>query len=438
MLDGIEKDGLRQFDKVALAVSGGKDSMSLLHYYLNNFAKGTFFVITVHHNLRGKEGERDRDFVSDFCKKHDVECEVYEEDIPAFCTANGYTVEQGARIRRRQIFQDLVASGRAQRVVTAHHCDDQTESILMHVFRGSGIRGLRGMDFDDGVLLRPYLHVTRKDIDRYVKQNEIPYVEDSTNFCVDYTRNKIRHEIIPLISQAYPNFENNILRLGERAREIFGYIDLQSRDFEVKNRAVFIPDRVFRRDKVIASQTVINAVDKITTRVDLTAKHIDSVIALAGRQSGASVNLPFSLTAYKETDGITLALDEKTNYCGSITGYGEYGLDGRTLVVSPDEISGALRCDLDKLIGADIRNRREGDSFRRYKGAKKSLGDYFTDIKLARRLRDNAIVIAKDKEVLLLPEYEIADAVKIDDNTVRIAYITVRKTLLEEGYGKDN
>lgn len=432
MLDGIEKEGLSRFDKVALAVSGGKDSMSLLHFYLNNFARGSFYVITVHHNLRGKEGERDRDFVMNFCKDNGVECVVFEENIPAFCEEHGYTVEQGARIRRRQIFAETVKTGKAQRVVTAHHCDDQIESILMHVFRGSGIRGLRGMDFDDGVLLRPYLRVTRKQIDEYVGYYKVPYVEDSSNFCVDYTRNKVRREIIPLIAKAYPNFENNVLRLGERAREIFGYIDNASKDFEKREGTVFIPDRVFKRDKVVASQTVINAVDEITTRVDLTAKHIDGILSLTDKAAGASASLPFGLTAYREVGGITLALGEKKEYSGEITGYGEYCLGDKTLVISPDEISGALRCDLDKISGAQIRNRLDGDSFRRYKGANKSLGDYFTDIKLARRLRDNVIVVAKGQTVLLLPEYEISDEIKIDDHTARTAYVKVRKTLSEE------
>lgn len=433
MLDGIEKDGLSQFGRVALAVSGGKDSMSLLFYYLSNFDKSRFFVVTVHHNLRGKEGERDRDFVVGYCKERGVDCRIYEEDIPKFCELNGYTTEQGARIRRRQIFEQIVKSGEAERVVTAHHCDDQTESILMHVFRGSGIRGLCGMDFDDGVLLRPYLKVLRKDIDEYVRANGVPYVDDSTNFCVDYTRNKVRREIIPLIEKAYPNFQSNIVRLGERAKEICGFIESQSRDYEKKDGAVFIPDRVFAKDRAIVSETVINAVDAVTTRVDLTSKHIDSVISLYAKKSGASANLPFGLIAHRESGGIALARDEKRVYDGVIEGYGEYPLDSdRILVISPDEIVGALRCDLDKITGATIRNRREGDSFRRYKGAGKSLGDYFTDIKLAKRLRDNAVVVAKGSTVLLLPEYEIGDCVKIDGDTSNIAYVQVRKPTTEE------
>lgn len=437
MVDGIECDGLTKFDRLALAISGGKDSMSLLYYFIENFDKKQFFVVTVHHNLRGKEGERDRDFVVDFCGKHGIECLVFEEDIPSFCRQNNYTVEQGARIRRREIFARLVAQGKAQRVVTAHHCDDQIESILMHIFRGSGIRGLCGMEFDDGILLRPYLKVLREDIDEYVKAKNIPYVDDSTNFCVDYTRNKVRREIVPLIAQAYPGFQRNIVKLGDRAKEIFAYIDSKSKDFELRKDEVFIPEEVFRQEKIIASQTVINAVDAITTRVDLTSKHIDEIIALSDKRNGASINLPFGLTAHRDNKGITLALENHSTYSGIITGYGEYPLNDKVLILSEKEIKGCLRCDLDKLTGATIRNRQEGDSFRRYKGASKSLGDYFTDIKVAKRHRDNAIVIAKGNTVYLLPEYEISDNIKVDENTTNIAYIQVKKSDFEEQNGKN-
>ena len=213
-------DYLKSFDKLALAISGGRDSMALLHWFCNNFSKDKFFVVTVHHNLRGDEGRRDRDFVVEYCKSQGVECKVYEEDIPAFCKAFGYTVEQGARIRRRQIFADAVQAKEAQRVVTAHHEQDQVESILMHIFRGSGIKGLRGMAMDDGVLLRPMLSVSREQIEEYISKLGIPYVDDSSNDSEDYTRNKLRLQIMPLIRQAYGGADNNVLRLSERAKEI--------------------------------------------------------------------------------------------------------------------------------------------------------------------------------------------------------------------------
>ena len=116
-------------------------------------------------------------------------------------------------------------------------------------------------------------------------------------------------------------------------------------------------------------------------------------------------------------------LQEKT-YVGKIDGYGDYDLGEEILRISKEQV-GKLRCDLDKLCGCEIRNRKVGDIFKRYKGAAKSLGDYLTDIKAPRRIRENIAVIAKENVVYALPQYEISDLVKIDENTKKIAYMAI-------------
>lgn len=424
MLDGFEFEYVTKFARLALAVSGGRDSMAMLDTLLQNLGKDRFFVVTVNHNLRGEESKRDRDFVVDFCKDNSLECVVYEEDILSFCAKGGYTLEQGARIRRREIFEQTVSSQKAERVVTAHHMSDNVESVLMHIFRGSGLKGLCGMSLDDGVLLRPMLNCSRESIDGYIKERGLSFVEDSSNESADYTRNRLRREIMPLIKKAYGGVEGNIIRLSERANEIFAYLDRSCRNFTVKDGVAYIPLSVFAEDKAVAAQTIVNAVDSVTTRVDLTDRHIRSVLALKDSKNGASVDLPFGLKAHRQADCVALAVDVKREYCGSVDGYGDYDLGDKVLRVSQERGDG-LVCDLDKLRGCEIRNRRVGDTFKRYKGGRKSLGDFLTDIKVPKRLRDGIIVIAKDGEVYLLPEYEIADCVKVDGDTKNKAYISV-------------
>ncbi|MDE7191568.1 MAG: tRNA lysidine(34) synthetase TilS [Clostridia bacterium] len=426
MFDEFTTSYLNSFDKLALAISGGRDSMALLHWFCRNFSKDRFFVITVHHNLRGDEGRRDRDFVLDYCKSRGVDCKAYEENIPTFCKTGGYTVEQGARIRRRQIFAETVKDGRAQRVVTAHHAQDQVESVLMHIFRGSGIKGLRGMSLDDGMLLRPMLKVPRQRVEEYIIANDIPYVDDSSNDSEDYTRNKLRLQILPLIREAYGGVDNNILRLSERAAEICDYLSGQSGNYTIRQDGAYIPVDVLRGERVIAANTVIDAVDSVGTRVDLTQKHIDAIIALKDKPTGASVSLPFALTAHREGDCVVLAKPRERIYGGLIDGFGDYDLGEEILRISKEQI-GKLRCDLDKLNGCEIRNRKSGDIFKRYKGSTKSLGDYLTDIKAPKRIRETIVVLAKENVVYALPQYEIADIVKIDENTKNVAYMAIIK-----------
>lgn len=424
MLDKHVSEYLKSFGKLALAVSGGRDSMALLAWFCKNISKKDFFVITIHHNLRDEEGRRDRDFVRDYCVGQGVECRIYEEDIPTFCKENSYGVEQGARIRRRAIFADTVKNAEAERVVTAHHMQDQVESILMHIFRGSGIKGLRGMSLDDGVLLRPMLQTSREQVEKFIADNSIPYVDDSSNDSDDYTRNKLRNVILPLIRESYPSADGNIIRLSKRADEMCRYADGFCRDYSKKDGEVYICVEVLRGERVIAANTIINAVDEITTRVDLTSKHIDAVLSLVDKPSGASVDLPFALTAHKEGEYIVLAVLQAKTYSGIIEGYGEYDLSDRILLVCEDSV-GRLRCDMDKLCGCEIRNRRTGDTFKRYKGKSKSLGDYLTDIKAPKRKRENIVVLAKGSEVYALPEYEISDRIKVDESTSRVAYLDV-------------
>ena len=204
------------------------------------------------------------------------------------------------------------------------------------------------------------------------------------------------------------------------------YLDKSSRNFEVKDGEVFIPIEALKGEHVIAADTVVNAVDSITTRVDLTSNHIQLVISLADKESGASIDLPFGLSAHKESSYVVLAVAKTIAYSGKIDGYGSYDLRDRTLVVS-EEKRGRLRCDIDKLNGCEIRNRRAGDVFKRFKGGSKSLGDYFTDVKVPKRNRDNVVVLAKGADVYALPEYEIGDIVKIDETTQRVAYLDIIK-----------
>ena len=139
--DGIEL--ISRFDKLALAVSGGRDSMALLDWFFSSGEyPGEFFVVHVNHNLRGDNSDADCALVKNYCDERGIKLRIYSEDVKGFCERGGYGTEQGARLIRRRIFREITESKEAQRVVTAHHLQDFAESVLMHVFRGSGIDGL--------------------------------------------------------------------------------------------------------------------------------------------------------------------------------------------------------------------------------------------------------------------------------------------------------
>ena len=419
-------DLLNSFERLALAISGGKDSMALLHFAIHNLDKEKFFVVTVHHNLRGEEGERDRDFVKTYCEENGVECRVFEEKIKEFCEENGYTVEQGARIRRREIFKELVENKEADRVVTAHQKDDQIESILMHIFRGSGIQGLCGMKEDDGVLLRPMLNISSEDIKNYLNENSISFVQDSTNFDVEYTRNNVRNIIRGDIEKAYPNFGDNLIRLSSISKKMRDYIDEQTPKYEKTKGGIAVKISNIQKKDIIASQCIIDAVEAVFTRVNLEARHIESVFDLLNKENGKSVVLPFGVVASREYDRIVFTKEDEPRIEPTEFDYGKFSLGNWEIEVSKVD-NGGLRVDMDKIRGAVIKNREPGFTFKRYKGGTKSLGDYLTDIKAPKRLRDYLPVIVLDKNVLAVLPYDIADSVAITEETKNIAYIKTER-----------
>jgi tRNA(Ile)-lysidine synthase len=165
--------------KIALALSGGRDSMALA-YALK--AQGTpFFAINFDHGIRGEKSTKDSAFVKEWCKANGIQCVSISFDTPKYAKDNGLTIEQGARELRYFHFQKLLDEGKCDYVALAHHNDDQVETILMRIFRGTGIRGLKGMSEVSGKYVRPLINYTREDIDEYVRANSIPYVEDETN-----------------------------------------------------------------------------------------------------------------------------------------------------------------------------------------------------------------------------------------------------------------
>ena len=211
---------LAEFKRIAVAVSGGRDSVALLDWLARSGGyAGAVVVVHVDHKLRGSESDGDREFVRRLAADAGLELVLREVDVPEFCLRHGYGTEQGARLIRRRVFEQIVEDGVAERVLTAHHLSDQTESVLMHVFRGSGIDGLCGMREDDGVVFRPMLTTPAETIAAYAEKRRLGWRVDSSNADTAYSRNYLRHVVLPAIRKLYPTIEKNIARLSAAARD---------------------------------------------------------------------------------------------------------------------------------------------------------------------------------------------------------------------------
>jgi tRNA(Ile)-lysidine synthase len=214
---------LKKGDKVAVAVSGGRDSMCLLHYLYNNCSDNKVFAINVEHGIRGQSSRNDSKFVKDYCEKLNIKLYSYTVNAIEYQKNNKVTVEEAARILRYDCFKDLIDKNTVDYIAVAHHITDQCETIFMRLMRGTGIYGLTGITDKRDYIIRPFLNVSRDEIDEYVKINNIPYIKDETNDDNSYTRNFIRNEVFPLLDKKFMSYKQSLVRLQRTASE---YIDL--------------------------------------------------------------------------------------------------------------------------------------------------------------------------------------------------------------------
>ena len=216
-------------EKLLCAVSGGADSMCLLHLLVS----GGWDVTAAHfeHGVRGAESLRDAAFVEDWCRDNGVPCVVGHGDAPGYAEEHGLSLEEAARELR---YDFLLAKARelgADRVLTAHTMDDSAETLLFNLTRGSGAAGLRGIPRARGSILRPLLRVSRAEIEAYLEKNAVPHVEDSTNRGDDYTRNLLRHQVVPLLREINPRFSEAAARTAELVGRDEDFLDGMAGEF---------------------------------------------------------------------------------------------------------------------------------------------------------------------------------------------------------------
>ena len=425
--------------KVGIALSGGRDSMCLLSVLKD--AGITPIAIHIEHGIRGEASISDMHFVEDYTKQHGIELKTYRVDAPKLAKEKNISLEQAARLARYDIFEKLIKDEVVDCIALAHHANDQAETILMRILRGTGIRGLEGMQIISGNYVRPLLEYTREDINDYVSANNIPYVEDLTNAEDIYTRNFLRQEIAKL-KEKYPNIEESFLRLARNANDAEDFISKYVPEPVVEDgtSTIKISDL---KDRAIASRLIQKAMRYIGVFHDVEEKHIEAILDLAEKENGSKRELTHGVDAYKEEDKIVFTkriekvdinVSFKDVIDGNILNYNVSKLKDipdnnsfRIIQGNYMNLTKTIYLDSDKIPqDAVVRNRQDGDIISKFGGGTKSLGDFLTDKKIPLRLRDKIIVCAKDNDVLFIFGVEISAKVAIDSNTQSVIKISLK------------
>lgn len=443
-------------DKVIVAVSGGADSMSLLNilYEVKNQLKITIAVAHINHCLRGKDSDEDEAFVEDFCIKNNIEVYIKKVDINKVAEELGISTESAGREARYTFFNFIKDKINAQKIALAHNANDQAETLLMHIMRGSGMEGLTGIKpVRDNLYVRPLINIKREEIEQYCTTNRIKYRTDKTNFENIYARNKVRLELVPYIKK---NFNNDIVstlsRLADTIRKDNEYLDsLAEKKYksycENDKGKVIIYKRIFLEEEAILTRIIRRAILEVKGDLNNLEKvHIYDIIDIQKNNTGKKVSLPGNLQAYNNYGDIIIYGNNKNEICKNIY-EGSYilqndnnnidslGIKIQLRNIKRKEITEFKTNGLMKYFDADkirdiviLRFRREGDRFTPIgmTGSKK-LKDLFIDLKIPKEERDKIPLICFGNEISWVVGYQISNKFKVSDETKNILEISVKE-----------
>ncbi len=396
-------------DSVLAAVSGGADSVCMLHLLVRRARETGMRVCAAHyeHGIRGAESLRDAAFVERLCGSLGVPLVIEHGDVPAYAAEHRLGTEEAARKLRYKFLADAAARMDCRYIATAHNADDNAETMLFNLARGSGTRGLGGIPAQRDNIIRPLIAVTRAEIEAYLAENALDHVEDSTNAQDEYSRNLIRHAVMPPLRRINPGFAAAAARTAELLRQDEDYFDNAVRRFL---------DECFDGESVAcAALTALHpAVSSRAVRAlwgrSLDMAHVDAVLALAAGEGLGYADLPGGRVRreqgriyFKEPEKRTVT--ERALVAGELLDVPEAGLRLRTFFsVYTGEIYGLFKtyCLKCESIYGNVKctGRQPGDRFSPAgRGCTKSLKSLFTERHMTQRQRDTTVVIRDDKGI---------------------------------------
>ena len=427
---------------VCVGFSGGADSVALLQLLWENRKRMGIRVKALHvnHGIRGAEALRDQRFCETFCGERKIPIRICEEDVPADAAAEGVGLEEAGRNARYRAFERCVEDGWADRIALAHHQNDQAETMLFHLMRGSGIKGLRGMEPVRLPYIRPLLCVGRDEIETWLRGKGLLWMEDASNQELEFTRNRIRHHVLAAMEEIRPGSAERMAETAERLLEIEDFLEQnleQARTACVRQtgREIRILLEPFGKlHPALGKMLAVDCLEKLYgTRKDLSAVHAEQLSALASGRRGSRITLPDGRYAVLGYDAILLKEGygtekrEEEVYC--VPG-GEYHYRGDvfrfTLENREKKEKIPVNCytkwfDYDKIKqGAVLRTRRPGDYLEVADGAHKKLKDYLIDCKVPREDRDSLTLLADGSHIIWTVGMRISERYKVTEQTKRV------------------
>lgn len=441
---------LEKKDKVLVALSGGPDSVCLLHmlYTLRDIYEFELGAVHINHMLRGEESDGDEEYVEKLCDNLGIKCYVKRIDIDYIAEEQKISLEVAGRQERYKVFEELKKQYGYNKVAVAHNANDQAETILMRLMRGTGLEGLTGIKaIRDGNIIRPILCLNRDEIEKYCESNKLYPRIDSSNKEKVYSRNKVRLDILPYMRE---NFNDDIIdslnRMALLLQKDNEFIEEYSNKCynvyceEGCNGLVISKELFIKEKEAIVTRVIKKSFKKISKSYqNFEMKHIYDIATLTQKSSGKMINLTNNIIAQNIYGDIILKVKKSDNIVNEaievnidsdfmVLEYGKYKIKFEKNVNKADFSKNNLikLFDYDKIDKEIIiRNRNDGDKIvpLGMKGSKK-LKDIFIDLKVPRDERKDIPIVAIGERIAWVVGCKTSDEFKITKDTKNILKIT--------------
>lgn len=423
---------LKEGDNVIIGLSGGADSVCLLHilYKLKDEMKLNLHCVHVNHMIRNT-AKRDQDFSCELCNTLKIPITVYSIDCKNVSVQNGVSLEEAGRNERYRLFNELGKElfNDNYVIAIAHHKGDVTETLLFNLARGTGINGLASIKSVNNNIVRPLLCVSKEEILDYLKENVLEHMEDETNQNEEYSRNRIRNVIIPEMNSIINKASDHMAQTAFMLEEIEDYLKTETEKafnlyIEETPNGLLIKNEINECHQAIKKRLIHKTLIESAGRArDISSVQIEVVLELFTLQVGKKRNIIYGITALREYDGVLISTgnEEEENVTEKLSKVSFEEMEWNQSQIIPNEMY-TKWFDYDKIYSCpSVRFKEQGDYiYINDRMEKKSLSDYMKNEKIPSHLRNKIPLVADGNHILWIVGYRISAKVKISDETRKV------------------
>lgn len=462
---------VQEGESVLLGISGGADSICLAMYFLakREILSLKLYAVHINHMLRGEEAKRDEEFVRRFCGDFHIPLNVEYRNIKEESRQKKCSEEEAGRMARYECFEKYAKEYHCEKIAVAHHQNDAAETILFRMLRGTGPQGMAGILPVNGKIIRPFLCLSREEIIDVLKNIEQDYVDDSTNTSEEYSRNYIRHRILPEMESVNKRAAEHISELGMQMQELLSYV-MPKMDVIYKEKVeenergeLFLSEKAFSQMSLFEQKEILRRMlfEISGHRKDISLVHVEQLRLLMKNKCGKRQNCPYRVIAKRMRDGLVLTKEKDCLKDSDSTQKSKlqpvfleksqlkrYEEEKKEQVISLEERGLEIQycilpwnggkvakrdCvkyfDYDKMkCKPCLRTRNAGDYFIMDKeGRRKSLGRYFIDTKIPASDRDRQLLLADGSHIMWIIGGRISEFYKVSSETKRVLRVSVQE-----------